>query len=509
MKIVYNPLSENFDFVRSDAELDACYIRRDGSTPITANWNVDGAGTLFVDKTNKLVGIGTTNPNTKLQILNATGNATVSVNGTDIYHTYSTESRYRLSSNGTVNFSLPTGYDGGALGLFSSNNGAVISGGGSGVAKLNMFVGSFTDPKFTILHSGNIGITTVFPAGAPVEKLTVAGGNAIIYNSASLGSEKVVNGAFADSSSWTWGTGWAHDATNLEADHTAGNTAALEQNVSAVTGEIYQVVFTVKNRTTGSITPQVGGVNGAAVSANTTSTQQIRATGTGNLKFTPSSDFNGSLDDISVKLIIGGDLKLAGLLTGGGSSGIKVMAGGNVGIGTTAPGSKLEIRGENTLGVIDAKIVNTATTGNYPSATLYLQAYNGTSVTNGGALFHTGNSFVYGQILANQTNLYGYRQNGLRLSVSNSAPITFATAGSDPDLSTEKMRLTSAGYLGIGETAPDYKLDVNGTIGFTPGSSVTPVDNGDVVVEATNNTTLTFKLKGSDGTIRSGTLTLS
>lgn len=63
--------------------------------------------------------------------------------------------------------------------------------------------------------------------------------------------------------------------------------------------------------------------------------------------------------------------------------------------------------------------------------------------------------------------------------------------------------------VGIGETAPDYKLDVNGPIGFTPGASVTPVDNGDVVFEATNNTTLTVKLKGSDGTVRSGTVTLS
>ena len=65
------------------------------------------------------------------------------------------------------------------------------------------------------------------------------------------------------------------------------------------------------------------------------------------------------------------------------------------------------------------------------------------------------------------------------------------------------------GNVGINKTSPDYKLDVNGTFGFTPGSSVTPVDNGDVVIEATNDTTLTFKLKGSDGVIRSGTLALS
>lgn len=40
-------------------------------------------------------------------------------------------------------------------------------------------------------------------------------------------------------------------------------------------------------------------------------------------------------------------------------------------------------------------------------------------------------------------------------------------------------------------------------------ASVTPASNGDMVVEATANTTLTFKLKGSDGTVRSGTITLS
>jgi hypothetical protein len=73
----------------------------------------------------------------------------------------------------------------------------------------------------------------------------------------------------------------------------------------------------------------------------------------------------------------------------------------------------------------------------------------------------------------------------------------------------ESVRFTSAGNVGINETAPDYKLDVNGTFGFTPGSSVTPVDNGDVVFELTSNTSLTIRAKGSDGTVRSVALTLA
>ena len=43
----------------------------------------------------------------------------------------------------------------------------------------------------------------------------------------------------------------------------------------------------------------------------------------------------------------------------------------------------------------------------------------------------------------------------------------------------------------------------------TPSASITPANNGNLVVEKTSNTTLTFKLKGSDGVVRTGTITLS
>ena len=40
-------------------------------------------------------------------------------------------------------------------------------------------------------------------------------------------------------------------------------------------------------------------------------------------------------------------------------------------------------------------------------------------------------------------------------------------------------------------------------------TSISPSSNNDLVVEATSNTTLTFKFRGSDGVIRSGTIALS
>lgn len=48
-----------------------------------------------------------------------------------------------------------------------------------------------------------------------------------------------------------------------------------------------------------------------------------------------------------------------------------------------------------------------------------------------------------------------------------------------------------------------------GPIYFRPGASVTPANNGDVVFEATSNTSFTIKHKGSDGTVRSVVLTLA
>jgi len=53
------------------------------------------------------------------------------------------------------------------------------------------------------------------------------------------------------------------------------------------------------------------------------------------------------------------------------------------------------------------------------------------------------------------------------------------------------------------------KFDQSDGITIIPPNSTTPDNNGELVIERTNNTTLTFKLRGTDGTVRSGTLTLS
>ena len=48
-----------------------------------------------------------------------------------------------------------------------------------------------------------------------------------------------------------------------------------------------------------------------------------------------------------------------------------------------------------------------------------------------------------------------------------------------------------------------------GAVSYQPAASATPADNGDMVFELTNNSTLTIKVKGSDGTVRVVALTLT
>jgi hypothetical protein len=177
----------------------------------------------------------------------------------------------------------------------------------------------------------------------------------------------------------------------------------------------------------------------------------------------------------------------------------KTALKGNVGIGTTAPGAKLQV-----------SYANQVLTGNITdldvSAKHHIAAYTpdtaginvGASLGLGGCYFNNANYITFGAIagrkeLATNNNAQGY--------------LSFLTASNGSGL-IERMRIDSVGNVGIGTTSPTSKLHVNGAIIQKPDTSATPATNGDLVVEATSNTLLTFKLKGTDGTVRTGTIAL-
>jgi len=121
--------------------------------------------------------------------------------------------------------------------------------------------------------------------------------------SQNFGPELITNGDFVtDLTGWT-GTNWAWSAGT--ALHSAGATAALTQAACpAVIGKKYKVAYTISGRTAGTLTLSFGGISGSAKNDNGTYIEYIIATSTDAIAFTPSTDFNGALDNISVKEMV-------------------------------------------------------------------------------------------------------------------------------------------------------------------------------------------------------------
>jgi hypothetical protein len=176
--------------------------------------------------------------------------------------------------------------------------------------------------------------------------LTIAGGSSGTITVSSVSSGVITGytlsnpgtGYSVSTQSLSGGTGSGATLSILRLADAAGT---LLQAVGAVNGSTYYVTYTV-TRSAGELLVTIGGVAGHRVRAAGTYIQAITATGAGALTFTPTTDFTGTVDTVSVQLMTLADTPVALADSGGTTrvtmrpaSGTQVVFGLNAGRSST------------------------------------------------------------------------------------------------------------------------------------------------------------------------------
>jgi hypothetical protein len=145
----------------------------------------------------------------------------------------------------------------------------------------NLLVGSSTNSGQVLQVTG----TSLLNGLSTIQGTTAS-------DSGQLGAELLTTGT--GDASWT-GTSFATGYT-----HVAGSTTTLTSTLAGVVNTFYQITYTVSGRTAGSFTIGFGGVTSGSIAS--TGALGPRATTTGTLVITPTSDFNGTIV-LSIRVI--------------------------------------------------------------------------------------------------------------------------------------------------------------------------------------------------------------
>ncbi len=479
---------------------------RDSIGPITP-WG--GFRTFYTDTVERMritstgnVGIGTTNPSTALYVVGEITASTVLNAGSyvytgDLYHrgnfrvlnkaandfvtwatrdTSGSESVMNLSSIGTITTSGAVTINASGAGAFVMNGSggtdsyirfadAQIGGQTAGLAYLQWqrdnnqgrrfsvnvsSNGGVTNQAMTIMETGNVGIGTTTPA----EKLNLYGGNIRLSNS--LGGTGEIGRI----------VGWNNIGTQLE----AASIAFLRDSIGD--GDYGAIAF---NTLAGSERMRIASTGNVGIGttspvtklevASATDGDGLRLHYTGGTaggvgsRLTFNSNTNSGPSQIfaAIKSYMqsgndvnyGGDLNFytadsgnAGALT----QRMTILTGGNVGIGTTAPGAKLDIYEG----------------GSVDNLHLY-KTSGGAHVLSMGTNFGGGNTFAIDPFINGVDNggfsIYDVTNSVNRLVI---APTT--------------------GNIGVGTVSPGAKLSVSGGVGIGSGYATTAVSDGNLIV---------------------------
>lgn len=337
-----------------------------------------------------------------------------------------------------------------------------------------------------VLNSGDVGIGTATPAA----KLDVSG-TFRLSGSATLSGGTANGVAYLDGSKvLTTGSALTFDGTNLGVN-IASPTLNFEVGGNTATGYIHSGVSVLS----------FGTKNNYAVSFDTNNTERMRLDTSGNLGIgiSPSQRLDVS-GNIQSRGTTGASAPRINFLSSGfwtwnivgdgntflfrqdATERMQINSSGNVGIGTSTPGQRLTVE----AAVADiTKFQSANASGAYvtvgtPSSAPVLIGFGSTlnsSATNSDAVFR-----------ANLGSWFG--------GTNGSNPIILYTNGS------ERVRIDSAGNVGVGTNAPVNKLQVNGSFGrnapVTKTSSFTLADTENwIICNGTGSITATLPAASS------------
>jgi hypothetical protein len=163
----------------------------------------------------------------------------------------------------------------------------------------------------------------------------------------------------------------------------------------------------------------------------------------------------------------------------GGTEALRITNAGNVGVGTNTPTAKLEVNngtstnvtGINLTGNVDdflqMNVQNTNNTGTKAQSGYAATADNGTTTTGFAWMGINNSAFnfpaTYNIGAANDVTYIGSGQDMHIANANQTKSIILSTGKSTTPFFNERMRITSAGNVGIGTASPTATLEVNGT----------------------------------------------
>ena len=292
-----------------------------------ANMNGTNVDNFFAIKNNGNVGIGTTSPGSKLEVIGRTkitqSADALRINSSDANGSYAT-----WQNNGSN-----IGYMGAGYHLWSSPNNIATSLGIRAQTRLDL--GIQESVHMTILNTGNVGIGTT----SPQSKLQVDGGIQMADDTDTAsadkvgtmryrtdteyvevtGTELVTNGDFATDTDWSKGDGIT--ISGGTANFTSVPGRYLSQNINFTNGAKYKINFEITAETSGILTVFLGAGNNVG-SISGVGKKEIIATGNSSLdtKVYFGNNFTGSIDNVSVIEVTAEDASYADMCMQTGSS---------------------------------------------------------------------------------------------------------------------------------------------------------------------------------------------